>query len=77
MAGKLETPHVVSYKVILVGVEVTRLKLIFKDIKLETRYLVSYAKIAACLTGDEHEVFWFHGFLTQKSGNTHEINLVI
>jgi hypothetical protein len=52
MAGKLETSHVVSYKVILVGAEVTRLKLIFKDIKLETRYLVSYAKIAARLTGD-------------------------
>jgi hypothetical protein len=43
MAGKLETPHVVSYKK-TAGVEVTRLKLIFKGIKLETRYLVSYMK---------------------------------
>ncbi|HEY5503945.1 MAG TPA: hypothetical protein VIK28_02210 [Sedimentisphaerales bacterium] len=67
MAGKLETPHVVSYKVILVGAEVTRLKLIFKDIKLETRYLVSYAKIAARLTGDEHEGFWFHIIAAEKS----------
>jgi hypothetical protein len=43
MAGKLETPHVVSYKN-PAGVEVRRLKLIFKGIKLETRYLVSYMK---------------------------------
>jgi len=63
MAGKLETPHVVSYNYFSVGDDVRSLKLIFTVIgKVRDSSPRLLQRDRSSPRGNEHEGFWFHCF---------------